>query len=421
MMLRRKILLAFFFLAGGMAAAQPLSLDRCREAAREAGHLETLYQMVEMDRETRLRLARSPFQPTVLAYGSMSYQSDSPNPASLTDFPFVLHAVPKFQHHSGVLLNQVIYSGGQRKLTAGLSDIEHGTERLELDRQAIDLDASVDELYLGIILDRKRSDILQSQLNAVRIKLEDARKAFESGFSYKNIVLALEAQLSQIEAQLAGNQAETAGMEAMLSTLTGLEIDAATELILPYGAVHTFELPDPGFARLELESERIRLQQKLNRAQALPKLSAFATVGYGQWPLNFFDRDPAAFGVVGLNLVIPISTWREVGEQGRLLDNAARKLELRRDTMQRQKTAALQQYDAEIEKYDALLSTSLLAVGKYEEMCAELDSLSAQGLAPTSEYLTALEQLSAARMDSELYSILKLQSQLQRQRYISSL
>ena len=53
------------------------------------------------------------------------------------------------------------------------------------------------------------------------------------------------------------------------------------------------------------------------------------------------------------------------------------------------------------------------------ELCEELDRQADQGVTPLSNYLTALEQLSAARLDCELYSILKLQQQLLRKRYIS--
>jgi len=418
-MSKRHFLLLFCLLNGALASAQGYSLEECRQAARQAGKLDILYEIADADRQPGQRLARSPYQTSAYLYGQTSYQSDSPNPASMTDFPFVLHPLSKYQYHAGVLLRQPIYSGGKRVLDSELDALDRDEERLDLDLQGRQLDAAVDELYLGIILGRKRSEILRSQYNAIDIKLGDARRAFESGLSYKNTVLTLEAQLTGVEAQLAGSEAETAGAERMLATLTGLPVDAATQLTLPAGAGGAAS--DPGLAKLDLQEQRIALMRKQARAAAMPNLSAFGIVDYGKWQLNFFEDKAALSGMIGLSLVVPITGWRDAEQRGKLLSNAARKLEIQRDEAQRRKEAALQQYDAQIDKYDALEAASRRAAATYEALCEELDGMTRQGVAPASDYLTALEQLAAARLDSEMYSILKLQLQLERERYTTTL
>ena len=82
---------------------------------------------------------------------------------------------------------------------------------------------------------------------------------------------------------------------------------------------------------------------------------------------------------------------------------------------------ALLQYDAEIARYEALVAANDRTVAKYEALCEELDKLSAQGVSSLSDYLSAQEQLAAARLDGELYAMLRLQQQLLRTHYISKL
>ena len=399
----------------------PLSLETCREAARKAGRLEELYALNELDQEAGAAMEDSPYRFSLQAYGMADYLSETPNPASMTDFPFVLHAIPRLQYNSGFMLSQPIYSGGQRKLKAERSDVDHALERLEIDRQGIELDSAVDELYLGILLSRKRDEILSRQLSAVRIKLSDAREAYEAGVTYKDALLSLEAQTTGLEAELAGSAAQTEAAIAMLSALTGLPMDESTELEMPLGEELGVTVSDPALSRLDLEERRIELDKQLARASALPSLRAVGLLGYGRPSLNFFNRTPDVYWGVGLTLMIPITDWRDVNLGRSRLDAAAQRLEVQRENVERQKQVALLKYDGEIARYARMLEANALTVAKYEELCDELDKLSAQGAAPVSDYLTALEQLSAARLDGELYSILKLQQQLLRKRYISQL
>ncbi len=415
------LILGCFLAAFPSFGGGPLSLEACREAARQTGRLDELYALSELDQEAAKTMEDSPYRYSLRAYGMVDYLSQSPNPASMTDFPFEMYAIPRFQFNSGFLLSQPIYSGGQRKLKAERSDVDAALDRLEIDRQGIELDSAVDELYLGILLARKRDEILSRQLNAVRIKLSDAREAYEAGVSYKDVLLTLEAQTASLEAELAGAGAQTEAALAMLSALTGLPVDASTELEMPLGEDISSSVSDPAFARLDLEAKRIDLEKQIARAAAQPSVKALGVIGYGRPPMDFFSRRPDVYWAVGLSLIIPISDWRDVQLGSKRLDAAARRVELQRDNLDRQKQVSLLKYDGEIARYTRLLDANAQTVAKYEELCDELDKLSAQGAVPVSDYLTALEQLSAARLESEINSILKLQQQLLRKRYISQL
>lgn len=415
------LILGCFLAAFPSFGGGPLSLEACREAARQTGRLDELYALSELDQEAAKTMEDSPYRYSLRAYGMVDYLSQSPNPASMTDFPFEMYAIPRFQFNSGFLLSQPIYSGGQRKLKAERSDVYAALDRLEIDRQGIELDSAVDELYLGILLARKRDEILSRQLNAVRIKLSDAREAYEAGVSYKDVLLTLEAQTASLEAELAGAGAQTEAALAMLSALTGLPVDASTELEMPLGEDISSSVSDPAFARLDLEAKRIDLEKQIARAAAQPSVKALGVIGYGRPSMDFFSRRPDVYWAVGLSLIIPISDWRDVQLGSKRLDAAARRVELQRDNLDRQKQVSLLKYDGEIARYARLLDANAQTVAKYEELCDELDKLSAQGAVPVSDYLTALEQLSAARLESEINSILKLQQQLLRKRYISQL
>lgn len=407
--------------AGPLQAGEPLTLSACRQAARESGRIDLLYENAEDARTPSEALAKSPYLMRAFGYGHVSYQSDTPNPANLTDFPFALHPVSQFQYHAGFALSLPIYSGGRKGISARLDAVERDLDKLSIDRQALELDQAVDNLYLSVLLGKTGVEILRSQLEAVEIKLKDVQEGFRAGKVYRNAVLEVEAKQAALEARIAGNEAELDGAARALSLLTGLAVDRDTPMETPDAAAMGGQVDDPGLTSLELQRRKIQLQRDLSRASALPSLKAVGTVGYGQWPLNFFDNTPAFYGIVGLTLSIPLSDWRDVINRGKMLDNAAEALDIRLEEADRHKTAALQQYDAQIAKYSALLEGSQAAVAKYEELCQELDQLTRQGIVPASDYLTALEQLSSARLDSEMNATLLLQLRLRRDSYVSAL
>lgn len=403
-------------------ASEPLTLEACRQAARENGRLEELQQNAEDTRIPGRRLAVSPYQMRASAYGHISYQSDTPDPVSLTDFPFELHPISRFQYHAGILLSLPIYSGGRKRLAARLDQVDRDLEKLSVDRQGLDLDQAVDNLYLSILLGRTGVDILKSQLQAISIKLSDVKEAFAAGKVYRNAVLEIEAKLAALESRIAGSEAELDGSLQALSLLTGLEIGRETLLQVPDVATAGSPVEeDPGLASLELQSRKIELQREFSRASALPSIKAVGTIGFGQWPMNFFSSAPDFYGIVGITLQVPISDWRDVSNRNKMLDNAASAISIRQEEALKQKDVALQQFDSQIAKYTALEEGSRESVKKYEELCEELDILTKQGSVPASDYLSALEQLSSARLEQQLNSFLNLQLRLRRERFVSAL
>jgi len=420
------LLFAAFLLSVPVAVGGgPLSLETCREAARKAGHLEQLGQYVAADREAGARLGDHDFLFSISAYAVASYQNDSPNLNSLVevadraDVAYTFHSSPKFQYHTGFLLTQPLYSGGQRRIRADLNEVEHDIRLSRLNQREMELDATVDDLYLGILLSRKQEEILERQLNTVRLKLGDIQDAYEAGLGYRDAVLLLEAQVLKLEAEMAGNRERQRAGIAMLAALTDLPIEPDTELEMPEGE-DLAVLPDPGIRMLDLEERKFRLEQQLARAKARPSLKAWGTIGYGQWPMNFFQRSADAYGIVGLSLRVPITDWRAVRHTGDRLDAALGQLTLERDVLERERRVELLKYDGEIARLESLRAASERTAEKYEELCRERDTLVAQGASSLSDYLTALEQLSEARLYSEIYALQKLRQQLLRKRYSSS-
>ena len=383
------------------ASAQTLSLEECRKAARENGRAAYSESITGSEYQERENIIKSKYRPELSVVGETHYQSDAPDPSGITDFPFELYKLDQFQYHAGVLLTQSVYRGGTLKLNKELNAIDREIEDLQNESFYLELENSVDEVFLDIILAGKEIDIAKAHRDALQIKLDDARSAFEQGIGYRSDILSLEAAISEADANLAAYFVREDAGRAVLAEITGLEISDKTELQLPFAGLET-EFSDPAFGLIDLQSRRLDAMKKLETAKTLPSLNAFGTVGYGLWSLNMFNRDPQFYEVVGLTLKIPITSWSETNSKNKIYSYQNEKLQIQKDAMTRRRNAEKIKYDGEIERIDALMASSAITIEKFEALCNELDNMKRSGVSSQSEYLEAMKKLSAARISFEM-------------------
>lgn len=391
-----------------------VTLEQCRQAARRQGNFEALADFNQIKSEEMEKLIRRQNMPDLSFGGELHYQSDAPDPGGLTDFPFEIHKLNRFQYHAGVLLTQSIYNGGSTAVRKRLNGLNAEMDELELQELYLELDNSVDEIYLGIVLAQKEEMIAQSHLAALEISYNNAQNAFSEGAGYKKDVINLEAKIYSLEAKIAACRVNQETGAGMLSVLTGLNLKGDSAYVLP--DVPDVQKPNITLQKLDLESDRLDLQQQLVRSAAMPHIKAFASAGYGCWPLNFFDKGPDFYALAGISFVVPITSWQDVSHKKKIVQAQQQNLQIRRDARQRSIDIEDLRYEGEISRVDALLEANSKTVEKYQELCCEMELLSASGECPTSEYLQMLEQLNEARVNQEVYGILRLQLQLQRQR-----
>lgn len=404
------------FLCIALAAdAGTLSLEACRKAAREKGQSARQNELTAQEHREKESLIKRQYTPRIGFSGEAHYQSDAPDPTGLTDFPFELYKLDKFGYHAGLVLTQSIYRGGTLKIGKEINAISEEIALLENQSETLSLENVIDDIFLDLILAGKQYDITEAQHSAMSRKLEDAKKAFEQGSGYKSGILTIEAAIAGIDASLSAYTARKKSAAAILAELTGLGIDENTVLETPQPEA-TRDFPAPIFQGLDLQIRKLSAQKQLETAKARPSLNAFGTVGYGNWPLDIFKRKPDFYGVAGITLTIPISSLQDASIRGRILDSNVEKLQIQKRNLERKQVAEDLKYDGEIARIDAMIESGENTIAKYEELCGELERLSESGLSPVSEYMDALSKLSAARINREVCLILKIRTQLQKNR-----
>ena len=174
----RQILISFFLLTGfcSISFAQ-LTLEDCRQKARENYPLIKRYNLIEQAKEYDLSNANKGYLPRFQVNAKATYQSDVVKIS--VPLPGITFPSPtKDQYQAVIEANQLIWDGGiihsQKKISQAQSEME--TKQLEVALYA--LDERVDHLFFGILLfdaqleqNRILQEVIEIPQMAVVVKL----------------------------------------------------------------------------------------------------------------------------------------------------------------------------------------------------------------------------------------------------------
>lgn len=393
------------------AAEEPavLTLEGCREAAVVHSPLTDRQALAGEKRQAKDRVASAALLPQLEVNAQASYQNKTVNFPGDLPVPITLD-LPRDQYKATVDLNQVIYGGGSVRNAKRNNEAAEQVETASLAVQIDRLRDRVDEAYLRILLTDRQLKVngLMQQTLAADMKTVEARIA--NGTATGGAQAALTARLLELQQQ----QTELHGTRRQaietLSVLTGLPVTEETVLQVP--AVPVEEPAEAGtgnetFAgRTELQlyarqREQLDVQDKLLNSQSLPKISLFASGGYGRPGYNFLDRDFDLMAIGGLRLHVPLTAWAET-QRGKRANRIAQ-LDLAQQQRDFEQNASIEvaQYRTEIEQLRRItaMDTQIVAArtAVRERALAQFNG----GMITYSEYLTEFNNETAARIQAE--------------------
>lgn len=421
----KRLFFALFLLsvAGGSVAAQEasvLTLQQCREAAVSRSPLTERQGLAAEKRQARDRVTGAGWIPQIDINAQASYQNETVRFPGDLPIPIFLD-LPKDQYKATVDLNQVIYDGGSmrktRQINAATEEVETASLAVQLDR----LRDRVNDTYVRILLTDRQLKVngLMQQTLASDIKSVEAQMA--NGTATGAAQAALTARLLELRQQEAELRGTKTALGEALSVLTGLTVTDGTALQVPKVPVGLPEAAatgeDVAGGRTELQlyerqQEQLEIQDKLLNSKAIPKISLFASGGYGRPGYNFLDRDFALMAIGGVRLNVPLTGWETARREKQANRIASRDIDEQRRDFERNVSIEVAQYRTEIERLrqvtalDAQIVAARTAVR--ERSLAQFKG----GIITHSDYLTEFNNEVAARINAETNALRLVQAWL---------
>ena len=288
--------------------AAQLTIEECYAKARDNYPEVKQYGLIAKAEAYNISNAAKGYLPQLALSAQATYQSD------VTKLPFDegllaplgidIPTLGKDQYKVTLDMSQTIWDGGGIKARKKAIRAGAEAERRQADVSLYALRARVNQLFFGILLIEaqiEQSQLLQGELqrNCNRVKAY-----IDGGVASAADLDALSVELlraRQDEAQLIHSRRAYA---AMLSQLTGITLADSTRLERPEATPTeaTAAINRPELALYDAQLGSLKAEDAGITATIMPRLSLFATGGYGRPGLDMLEDKARLFGIAGLRL-----------------------------------------------------------------------------------------------------------------------
>ena len=389
-----------------------LTLDECYRQAETHSPQAGQTRLIQEATELQLKLLNRNFMPQSRLNGQATWQSDVTSvPIKLPNFEIT--PPPKDQYKLTLDVTQSIWDGGTIQKQKAVAVANQLADQQKVTVDLYQLREQVSGLYFGALFAErqlKNFDILDKELRA---KLAKTKASVQNGIAIRSNILALEARILEVEQLVLETQTRrTASLEA-LSLLTGANIDVNTSLQLPTVATNSVDINRPELKWFDAQKQTLSVSEKLVKAKNLPKLSAFATGGYGRPGLNFLSTEFKTYFIGGVQLQISLShlyTNSQAIEVQQLRVNQQR-VEKQKENFLLATQVRMASQRQEVSRLQALVESDRKLIDIRATMRKAAESQLENGIITASDYLTELDNEDSARQNLILHEVQLLQAQ----------
>lgn len=353
----KTIAISFLFLLLSVISCRAqLTIGDCQRKAQANYPLIRRYNLIEKTKEYNLKNVSNGYFPQLVFSAQATYQSD------VTKIPLDLDAIgltgveipvlSQDQYKTEVALTQVVWDGGMIRSQRKALRTQAEVDKRNLDVSIYTLNDRVNQLYFGILLTDarlKQNRILQKELQR---HCREVTSYINNGIANQSDLDALrvdELKARQDEAQLVYTRR---AYTVMLSKFIGQEISDSTVFVRP-DAVRPLSVENnrPELALYESQINNLLAQDYHVTAGLMPRISLFATGGYGKPGLDMFEDRFKAYYIAGVRLSWNISNFWTQKNDHRKIRTDIQSVKTQRETFIFNTAIDVAQSDAGIDRY----------------------------------------------------------------------
>lgn len=290
----KRVVVLVLWLWGCLAGYAQLTLDACRQLAREHYPEIRQYDLIRKTESYSLSNAARAWIPQVALSAQATWQTDVPAfPDQLTGMlaqqGVEIPGLRKDQYKVALEVNQTIWDGGKSSADRSLARAEAAEQRSAADVEMYSLEGRIDDLYFGILLLDER--IAQTRLTQelLRSNLAKIEALQRNGVAMQSDADVVEAELLTVGQQRVQFESSLESYRRMLELFIGQEIGDRTLLRPEVVQPLTTENARPELALFAAKIDRLTAQEKQVKSASMPRLGLFAQGYYGYPGLDFMQ------------------------------------------------------------------------------------------------------------------------------------
>ena len=414
--MKRKVLILLILIvpwATLVRAQKILTLKECYEKAMTANAIageKDAYTKISRLKDDNLTKG---WLPTLDANGSILYNSsvvDMSSALGSLPIPGIASAIKPLPHEQYKVtfdINQTIYDGGAIKGARDLEKTELSVNEKQTETDLYKLRGQINSFYFNILLIGRQKELLNNFLELITKRLSSMQSALNNGVIIKSDIDVLTAEKIKLEQQLSENEIRKVSLLKVLSDITGSEIDASTEFVLPsLSGELTNELSRPELQLFDLRKEQLNASIKMIDAKRMPKAFGFATLGYGNPPgSNFFKDQFAPYYILGAGIKWNIFDWNKSKNERQVITIQEGMIDSRKTDLTDNLKRLLESKNAEITSLKGLIETDSGLIALRKRITASAESQYQNGTITATEYLNELNSEHQTMINFEIHKI----------------
>lgn len=403
------LLVISIFLTYSLFSQNVVTIDQCQQWAVAQTSANVQKELNEQILQTSLHNASSHLYPKLSINGRFSYQSEVP--AMLNDIllqpPFEeTPAVARMQYHIGLDLEQSLFDGAQSFYGRKYARLQNDAEIYKIDLSINEIKSNVISLYLNLLIVEKQMEIIENVQSTFDDQINQLKVLLKEGVIPQNTLSQLELEALKMQQNHNELVSRRESIISSLSILTGHDLSHA-EFEVP--TVRETSAAEPSqrleFAIFENQSKQMDFQRKLHLSNSLPKISLFATGGYGRPDYQFYFNRPDWYYMAGVNLRIPLIDWARTTGVGKVIDIQKSILKSQEEDFKKSNQIAIQDKLNEINRIEKLLVLDKAITEKYRSLTRTYSSQLVNGTITANDYIRQHNEEMQSLMNQELHNI----------------
>lgn len=383
--------------------------DRAEKASAIAGEKDS-YSAIWQLKDKNLTKG---WLPTLDASGTFIYNSEVVDlGSSLVSVPIpgiadAIRPMPHEQYKLALEINQVIWDGGAIRGARDLEKADLLVNEKQTETDLYKLRSQINMYFFNILLLDRQKELLQNYLELIGKRISSMNSAAENGLILRSDIDVMTSEKIRLEQQLGENEIRKKSLIKILSSLTGSEIDPASELVLPSAeTLNNSELNRPELEVFDLRKEQLSASLKIINSKRMPKAYGFATLGYGNPPGNNFFRDEfAPYYVLGAGVRWNIFDWNKAKNERQLIGLQQGVIDSRKNDLADNLRRLLEAKNAEIESIKTLIAADSEILVLRKRITASVESQYDNGTITATDLLDEINAERMAEINAEIHKI----------------
>jgi len=389
--MKNKVLYLLYLLYLGSFAQEKITLENCYDLINSNYPVSRQTELIAEQYQIENSIIQTEKLPKLDLAAQATYQSE------VTQVPAAslgIEPLNKDQYRATLGINQLLYAGGFINAKANAKLAEQSTKQKQVEVSLHALKFQINQLYFSILLNQENRELLLSKQNQLLTQLKEVQSGIKNGIVVPTSDKVIEIELLKIDQQLFENKTSRELLISSLVALIGKPLPTETLFSNAPILIHKSEaLRRPELDLFQFQKKEIANNQSVIGKQNFPKLSAFATGGYGNPGLNALENSFQSFYITGLKLNWNVFDWNTTKKQQQSLDIQKQIIDTQVEEFTLNNQIALEQQQTEINNINNFIESDLQIIALRKDVLQTANSQLKNGVITVSAYTTELTNL----------------------------